>query len=212
MTTTIQESARDVPVLGEYDVVVCGGGAAGCAAAIGAARHGARTLLIEKNGYLGGATVSQLVAHILSTNGVDFQGIWHEWIHVVRERGGLANDRLLQRHGQIRGGVDPEVVKFAWDDLIEDAGVVQLLHSWCSTAIVEDRECLGVIVETRAGRRAVLAGRTIDCTGDGVVCAAAGVTAALSLDAGATPGELDPAVVTKQLQTDRDVEPAFAVH
>jgi flavin-dependent dehydrogenase len=55
--------ARAIPVLGEFDVVVCGGGAAGCAAAIAAARHGARTLPIEKDGFLGGATVSQLVGH-----------------------------------------------------------------------------------------------------------------------------------------------------
>jgi NADPH-dependent 2,4-dienoyl-CoA reductase/sulfur reductase-like enzyme len=65
-TQTIVEPARDVPVTGEYDVVVCGGGPAGCSAAIAAARLGAKTLLIEKDGYLGGATVSQLVCVILA--------------------------------------------------------------------------------------------------------------------------------------------------
>ena len=60
MKTTLHEPARDIPVLGEYDVIVCGGGPAGCAAAIAAARHGAKTLLVEKDGYLGGATVSQI--------------------------------------------------------------------------------------------------------------------------------------------------------
>jgi hypothetical protein len=175
MQPTIHEPAREIPVLGAYDVVVCGGGAAGCAAAIAAARHGAKCLLVEKDGYLGGATVSQLVGHILSTNGADFQGVWHEWIRAVHARGGLAGGRLQATPGQIRGGVDPEVVKFAWDDLLEAAGVEQVLHSYCSTAIVEEGVCRGIVADTRAGRRAILGKRVIDCTADGVVCAAAGV-------------------------------------
>ena len=55
----ISEPARDLPVLGEFDVVVCGGGPAGCAAAIAATRHGAKTLLVEKEGFLGGAACTQ---------------------------------------------------------------------------------------------------------------------------------------------------------
>src|SRR4030042_3348877 len=65
-----REPGRDVPVLGEFDVAVAGGGPAGCAAAIGAARRGARTILLEKDGSLGGSTVSQSVAVLLSTNAV----------------------------------------------------------------------------------------------------------------------------------------------
>ena len=173
MRETIYQPAREVPVLAHCDVVVCGGGAAGCAAAITSARLGAETLLIEKDGYLGGATVSQLVSHILSTNGVDFQGIWHEWIRALRRRGGACP--LVGHPPQFRGGVDPEVVKYAWDELLTAAGARQLLHAWCADAIVEDGVCRGVVVETRAGRQAVLAGRVVDCTADGVVCAAAGV-------------------------------------
>jgi hypothetical protein len=174
MKTTIQEPAREIPVLGEYDVVVCGGGPAGCAAAIAAARHGAKTLLVEKDGYLGGATVSQLVSVILSTNGVDFQGVWHDYARGLRQRGGL---RELEGFGsgQIRGAVDPEMVKFVWDELLVSAGVEQLLHAWGATAIVEAGVCCGVLLETRAGRRAILAQRVIDATGDGAVAAAAGV-------------------------------------
>lgn len=172
---TYREPARETPVLAQYDVVVCGAGAAGCAASIAAARHGASTLIVERDGFLGGATVSQLVAHVLSTNGVDFQGIWHEWIGKIRQRGGLSAKDLIGGPGHYRLGVDPEIVKYAWDDLLSEAGVAILHHAWCSACIVKDGAAAGVVVETRAGRRAVRARRVIDCTGDATVCAAAGV-------------------------------------
>ncbi|MFW5857662.1 MAG: FAD-dependent oxidoreductase [Planctomycetota bacterium] len=171
----LHEPARETPVLGTWDVVVCGGGAAGCAAALGAARHGARVLLVEKDGYLGGATVSQLVAHILSTNAVDFQGVWHTWIRAIRRRRADAVAPLVHQGAQWRSGVDPEVVKFAWDDLFAEAGVDQLLHACVAGAAVEDGRCTAVLVETKAGRRALRTARAIDCTGDGILAAAAGV-------------------------------------
>ena len=173
--TTYREPSREIPILADYEVVVCGAGAAGCAAAIAAARHGARTLVVERDGFLGGATVSQLVGHVLSTNGVDFQGIWHEWIAQVRKRGGLSADDLIGQPGLFRLGVDPETVKYAWDDLLSEAGVEILHHAWCSQCIVEDGVARGVVAETKGGRQAILAKRVIDCTGDGAVCAAAGV-------------------------------------
>ncbi|MFO7870352.1 MAG: FAD-dependent oxidoreductase [Kiritimatiellia bacterium] len=171
---TIREPARTLPVLGEYDVVVCGGGPAGCAAAVGAARHGVKTLLIEKDGYLGGATVSELVCVVLSTNGVDFQGIWHEYALRLQARDAL---RPLTGFGsgQIRSCVDPEQVKFVWDELLEEAGVDILHHVYGCTGILEDGTVKGVIAETRAGRRAIPARRVIDATGDGMVAAQSGV-------------------------------------
>lgn len=173
MTLTVHVPASQVPVLGTYDVVVCDGGPSGCAAAIAAARRGARTLLVEADGHLGGATVDQLVCVVLSTNGVDFQGVWHEWIHALRRRRGVSGF-----HGQaphISATVVPELVKYAWDDLCEAAGVTQLLHASISGAVVEDGVVRGVLVETRAGRRALLASRVVDCTGDGMFAHHAGV-------------------------------------
>jgi len=178
---TWREPARDVPVMAEYDVLVCGGGPAGCAAAIAAARLGTKTLLVEKDGYLGGTTVSQLVVPILSTNGVDFQGVWHEWIAALRRRGGvsdLTRYRKTARNVEVEwfeGSVDPEMVKFAWDELLSAAGADILHHVLIAGAILEDGGIRGVLAETRAGRRAILARRVIDSTGDGAVCAAAGV-------------------------------------
>ena len=172
-TPHIDEPARTIPVLAEYDVVVCGGGPAGCAAAIAAAQHGAKTLLVEKDGYLGGAAVSQLVCVVLSTNGVDFQGVWHEYARALLARDGF---RGLQGFGSgsIRGAVDPELVKFVWDELLTQAGVELLHHAYGCTCVIEDGVATGVIAETRAGRRAILAKRVIDCTGDGIVAAQSG--------------------------------------
>ncbi|MFP4029363.1 MAG: FAD-dependent oxidoreductase [Candidatus Brocadiia bacterium] len=174
MTETWREPARDVPIIGNYDIVVCGGGPAGCAAAISSARNGAETLLVEKESYLGGATVAQLVCVVLSTNGVDFQGIWHEYARRLRRRNGM-RDLIRKGCGQIRSCVDPEIVKFVWDDLCSEAGVNLLHHAWACDAIIEDEVASGVVLETKAGRRVVRAERLVDATGDAVVAAAAGV-------------------------------------
>ncbi|MFC1718788.1 FAD-dependent oxidoreductase [Candidatus Poribacteria bacterium] len=171
------EPARAVSVLCEYDVVVAGGGPAGCAAAIYAARHGAKTLLIEKEGYLGGATVAQLVIPILSTNGVDFQGVWHEWAQALKKRNGITEitrQRRFNAHWYV-GSVDPEMVKYAWDELLDEAGAHILHYVLVAGAIVGNGTIQGILVETKAGRRAILAKRVVDCTGDADVCAQAGV-------------------------------------
>jgi hypothetical protein len=169
---TYIEPSREIPVIGEYDVVVCGGGPAGCAAAISSARHGAKTLLIEKDGYLGGATVSQLVVVILSTNKVDFQGIWHEYMYELQKRNGVFGP--FGETG-VYGSVDPEMVKYVWETLCRDSGVNLLYHSYSPKAIVEHGIAKGVTVETKAGRSAMFAKRVIDATGDGIVSAQAGI-------------------------------------
>lgn len=175
---TYVEPAKEIPVWGKVDVIVCGGGPAGCAAALSAARHGARTLLLEKEGYLGGAPATQLVTGILSTNGIDLQGVWHEFMRRLREHCGVSDlipiTKPLAEY--ILGGhTDPEQVKRTWDELLAEAGVSILHHALCAGAIVREGQCQGVLVETVAGRQAVYGGCVIDCTGSGHVCAQAGV-------------------------------------
>ena len=174
MKKTYREPAKEIPVLGEYDVLVVGGGPAGCSAAMAAARHGAQTLIMEEDGYLGGAVVSQLVCVILSTNGVDFQGTWHEYMRRLKELGGVTPE-LRKTSAHFDGCVDPEITKYTWDGLLSEAGVSILHHCFSAGAIMEDGVMKGVIAETRAGQRVIFAQRVIDCTGDGAVCNRAGV-------------------------------------
>ncbi|MBT3375591.1 MAG: FAD-dependent oxidoreductase [Lentisphaerae bacterium] len=171
---------EDAAVLGRWDVVVCGGGPAGCAAAIAAARLGAKTLLIEKYGFLGGATVAQLVGVVLSTNGVDFQGVWHEWAaRLLRYRAmaPLIRSPVPMYTGRewFRSSVAPEGVKRVWDDLLGEAGAEVLHLAHLCGARVDEGVVSGVIVHTRAGLGTIRAACVIDATGDAAVCHAAGV-------------------------------------
>jgi 2-polyprenyl-6-methoxyphenol hydroxylase-like FAD-dependent oxidoreductase len=170
-----REPARSTPIVGDYDVVVAGAGPAGCAAALSAARHGAATLLVEKDGFLGGAAVSQLVCVVLSTNGVDLQGVWHELMRAMDRHHAVRVESHSGDGPRVRGTLDPEIVKFAWDGLLADAGVALLHHAVVVGALRDGDAVRGILVETVAGRQAILARRVVDCTGDGALAAQAGV-------------------------------------
>jgi hypothetical protein len=179
MNITVNRPSRKIPVLADVDVLVCGAGPAGCAASLAARALGAEVLLVEKNGYPGGATVSQLVSVVLSTNGLDFQGTWHWWARRLRRMDGIAplrhsDNPLYEGLRWLRTSVDPEKVKIAWDSLLDEAGVRVLNFVTVTDALKRDVELRGVVVLTRSGLRAIRAMRVIDATGDGVVSHLAG--------------------------------------
>ncbi len=166
------EPARQLPVLAEVDVLVVGGGPSGVAAAVGAARTGARTFLVEQSGALGGMWTSGLVITLAGYNSglrPDYvrcvDGVGGEWLRRAEKIGGVSN------HDGFVLSSDPEKMKLVADQLLEDAGVDFLLHVLATYPIVEDGAVRGCIVETVEGRHAIRATVTVDVTGNGdVVC------------------------------------------
>ena len=169
-----QEGARQVPVAGEHDVIVCGGGPAGFTAAVAAARAGAKTLLIERYGFLGGtATAAMMVEFGSLWDGaqVIIGGVYHEFLHRLADYGGVNFRDPERRHTMI---FDPESMVFVCQEMALAAGVELLLHTFIVAPIVEAGAVTGILVESKSGREALRAKVVIDATGDGDVAARAG--------------------------------------
>ena len=195
----IIEPSREIDVYHEADVVVVGGGPGGHSAAIAAARNGARTIIIERYGHLGGMASGGLVILIphMSDGGKEQQitGLCQEWLdrlNVIggvvgpkREEIGSTDPNVLERwknnfstvvDGKIRqtATVDPEMLKCILNDMVEEAEVKLSLHSWGTRSIVDNGRVQGVFFESKSGRQAVLGKVIIDGTGDGDLLPSAG--------------------------------------
>lgn len=164
---SVHEDPRELPVLATVDVLVCGGGPAGTAAAASAARVGAKTLLLEKAGYLGGmASGGYVVPHF---NPFLNRGVSAEMVELLNKRQAWGAEAW-------KISFHPEIWKHASEDLVLDSGADLLYHTYVVAALMDDRDVRGVVVETKSGRFAVLATTVIDCTGDGDVAARAGAS------------------------------------
>jgi len=168
---TVTEPAREIPVVAEVDVLVCGGGPAGFGAATAAARMGASVMLVERYGHLGGLATGGLVLYMDGlSDGTErvIGGVCWESMERLREMGGLATRQAL------RYDVDSELYKVVLDRMCVEADVRVRLHSWVTAPLVEEGRVIGAIMESKSGREAVLARVVIDATGDGDVAALAG--------------------------------------
>jgi hypothetical protein len=178
---TISEPARDIPLYGEYEVAVLGGGPAGIAAAVAAARAGRRTLLVERYGFLGGMGTAAGVTNFCGLH-ANVHGEMHR---VVR---GVASD-LLARIDRLDGLNKPHLIlgkifaqaydtaayKIAADDLLAEHEVDILFHALGAGVAMQDETRVNALfVETKAGRQAIRADIFIDCSGDGDLAAWAG--------------------------------------
>ena len=202
---SIYTSTVEAPVIAEVDVLVAGGGTAGCAAAIAAARNGARVLVVERSGYLGGMMTE---GHAALTIFIGYPGgrvrenrQWRvgqaverfaDAVRRLREdpsevliAGGIPLDlakKLMEAGAGIGiGGVagtyvttDSEAFKALLFAEMEQAGVQLLLHSWLTDVIKDEDRLVGVVVESKSGRQALLARYIVDASGDADVAFKAG--------------------------------------
>ena len=188
---TVEEPARRVPLYGEYEVAVLGGGPAGIAAAVAAARAGRHTLLIERYGFLGGMGTAAgvtnfcgLHANVHGEMHRVVQGIASDLLARIDRLGGLNAPHLIL--GKILAqAYDTAAYKIAADDLLASHRVDVLFHALGAGVVMQDARRIGtVMVETKAGRQAVAAELFIDCSGDGDLAAWAGAPFELGDNAG----------------------------
>ena len=184
---TYVEPAREVPITHDVDVAVVGGGPGGIMAALAAARTGARTLLIERYGFVGGMATAGLMT---SFNGFrnerppdhvqTVRGIAQELVDRLLAAGGACGCTAHGNFGPLEPGrcpyavsFDPEVLKQVALEMLADAGVELLLHAWFSNACTDGRNVDVVVVDGKSGRQAVKARVYVDATGDGDLAARA---------------------------------------
>lgn len=180
-TRMVTEPAREIPVIVDADVVVCGGGPGGFPAAIAAARHGAKTVLIERYGFLGGLATAGLVSPILAhTASEDDTPIVEGLLREVTERMRALGCAPTWEETCRRRGIefDAEALKVALDEMCQEAGVQVLLHTQSSDVLARrdagGTRIEGVIVENKSGRQAVMGQVFIDATGDADIAHRAG--------------------------------------
>src|SRR5438128_11492641 len=141
------EPARQIPVARDVDVLVVRGGIAGVMAALASGRMGARTLVVERFGSLGGTGTAAMMSLF--------------YVPYAASRGLVRElfDRLIARGGAIPGEFvvyDAEMYKVTALEMLAEAGVEVLLHTLVSDVIVDGRSLRGIIVENKSGRQAIL--------------------------------------------------------
>ncbi|MFL7807814.1 MAG: FAD-dependent oxidoreductase [Anaerolineae bacterium] len=181
-----EEPSKQLPIR-EFDVAVAGGGTAGVVAALAAARHGARTVLIESKGYTGGTVVEGGTAlH-------SFYNLWKAFPQVEKRQVVRGIPQEIVDRLELAGGttghvemsvgydydsvctaIDTELYKLVTLEMLEEAGVTLFLNTLVVGAIAEAGRIRGVLIESRSGREAVYAHTFVDCTGYGDLAAHAG--------------------------------------
>jgi hypothetical protein len=184
------EYRQQAPVVRECDVLVIGGGPAGIGAAVGAAKTGARVILVERYGFLGGNATASLVGPFMTSFSADGQtqlvrGVFDQLVRRMEAIGGAVHPSKVpagvaqsayMKPGHI--GVtpfDPEAMKLVSAELCLESGVELMLHTAFLDPILEAGAVVGAILHNKAGLQAIRATTTVDCSADADVAARAGV-------------------------------------
>jgi hypothetical protein len=173
---TVTLPARQVPLIADTDVLVVGGGPAGIMAAVAAARNGARTMLVERAGYLGGnLTIHLPLLTFHDANGDKvIRGLAEEFVERLRERGSASEDvdcPLTMSFTLI----DIEAAKAVAWEMVREAGVDVRLHTFFTDVLRDGDRIEAALLSSKSGLEAARAKVYIDCSGDGDVAARAGV-------------------------------------
>ena len=183
---SIEEPAKKILVIAETEVLVIGGGPAGISAALAASREGVDTMIVERYGCFGGVITQSMIGTIAwyrYAKTVEAGGISMEFERRAKNMdatvdifGDIKNKDTLEnikKEGLIVDGkptyevLDTELFKYLADKMLEESGVVSLLHCYAVDVIMDGNTIIGVITESKSGRKAILAKRVIDATGDG---------------------------------------------
>jgi hypothetical protein len=172
--------------LDRFDLIVAGGGPSGLIAATAGARLGAKTLLIERSGFLGGNATAGMVNKFFGFFHKDskvVRGIPEEFTERITSAGGSDGFELYtlmeasitgEPHSDLAFPFNPEIAKIVADEFVTEAGVAVLFHTQVVGAVMEGNRIVGVVIESISGRREIRAGVVVDATGDAVVAKKAG--------------------------------------
>lgn len=173
MNNVYSMKTREIPYDDSYEVIVVGGGPAGCAAAIAAAREGAKTLLVESTGSLGGMGTSGLVpawCPFSDKEKIIYRGIAEQVLETTKEKMPHVKQDDLEWVP-----IDPELLKRVYDEMVTESGATILFHTLLSAVDMnENGEVSTIVVSNKAGLTAYKAKVYVDCTGDADLAAWAG--------------------------------------
>ncbi|HEV7665542.1 MAG TPA: FAD-dependent oxidoreductase, partial [Chloroflexota bacterium] len=170
---------RELPVSRDADVLVIGGGPAGIGAAVAAARTGARTVLVERYGFLGGNATASLVGPFMTSFSNDgsrqiIGGVFDELVRRMERMGGAIHPAQVRagsaEAGFFRFGHDhvtpfnPEILKVVAADMVLEAGCALVLHTAFVEPLMEGTTVRGAVLHNKAGLQIMRSTIVIDCS------------------------------------------------
>ena len=161
---------RQLPCMGEVEVLVCGGGPAGIGAALRAAREGVSVLVVEMSGCLGGIATAGMMSHWGGRSSSKIMTeIWE------RTRNADLGYSWHDENGVGSNAIAHDLQMIVLEDMMQEAGVQILYYTTVCDAVMDGEQIVGVTLQNKSGRSFIRARRVVDSTGDGDVAASAGV-------------------------------------